>query len=435
MTTTLTRLADQAVQARGGADLFRFSIGDRIPDSAFAKNPDGSVTITGIDFLKAGTFNGLGLVDADLLAMVEHFTALRDAGIFVPPFRLDHSWSVLSVIGYVETLETYRRVDTTDSMEKTFLRGDVRITGNLDHKPADIVDAIKRGHLVNRSSELGYYVTNSGVEIPLAFYGCAYVDIPAVEGLSPVTLSRRPEPHSITNLQQQEGTTMTPEQIARLAELRAMTELSDAERVELAELESAEAADAAAGTEPPAEGGDAPVEVGTTGEPGDTGDQQTGTTPPTGPPAETSATGPVEQPPAAESAELARLRAENAALRSAQADREVARFREAGIIVEGNTAHAEALLRHDSEDVRRAAGALLGSLAPRVELGRTRGRQALAADASASSVGGGAQLITLGMGKDEAGALWASLTTEERAAHREEYDAWIQHRAENGIRD
>jgi len=461
-TLAFTRLADHAVAARGGADLFRFGLADRIPDSAFAANSDGSITVTGVDLLKSGTFNGLSLLNEDLEAMAVRFEQLATAGIFLPPFRLDHSWSILSVVGWFESIETYVRVDTTDSMEKTFLRGTIRLTGSVDYKPAQIVDAIKRGALTNRSSELGYYITNSGLELPLVFYGCAFVDIPAVEGLSPVSLSRlrRPEPHSITNLSLPEGNdTMDPDQLARLAALRALDTLTPEESVELGELEQLAQETGTAIPDPDNEGTvtaptgtgdnaaadentpgvregeetdpdetgsagaveDAGVEGGTPGAGGDAGTPAGATAPaPPGAPAET-----VD--------ELSRLRAENQRLRQESTDRVVTELRSSGVIVQENEADALALLSHDDEDVRRRAGALLRSIPARLELGRRRGQTALSSRTPNGGTDG--ELIRIGMSKDEVGPLWADLTTEERRARQGEYAAWARHRQENGITD
>lgn len=407
--TTLApeRLADQAVAARGGADLYRFALEDRIPDASFAKNSDGSFTITGVDLLKSGTFNGFAILDEDLEAMAVRFRTLFDSGVFVPPFRLDHSWSVLSVIGWFENVETYRRVDATDSMEKTFLRGDIRLTGSVEFKPADLVDAIKRGALRNRSSELGYYVTNSGVELPLVFYGCAYVDIPAVEGLSPVELSKRPSPHSITNLSADtEGSDVDPEN-----ETPETPETPEAEVDETPVDEPEETPD----EEAPEEGD----EDETPGEPEDE-------------PVEDEAQ--VEETPASpEATELAAARAEIARLRTAAADREIAALRSAGVIVAANEEDATFLLRHDDEDVRRRAGALLGGMSATVTLGKRRGRTTLSKDGNGNGEVG--SLIRLGMPSDEVGSLWASLSREERQQHRAELDAWQNDRDENGVRD
>ena len=58
--------------------------------------------------------------------------------------------------------------------------------------------------------------------------------------------------HVAASTTHQEDTTMTPEQIARLAELRAKTDLTDEERAELEALEALESAQAAAANQDPA---------------------------------------------------------------------------------------------------------------------------------------------------------------------------------------
>lgn len=438
----LPRLADAAVSARVGADLYRFTNRDQIPDTSLAKNGDGTFTITGIDFLKAGTFNGLGLLEVDLEAMVGHFVQLRDAGIFLPPFRLDHSWSVLSVIGWIENLETYRRVDATDSMEKTFLRGDVRLTGSVDYTPDQIVKAIKSGSLRNRSSELGYYVTNSGVELPLVFYGCAFVDIPAVEGLSPVSLSkvRLSTPHTITALnaddeetpgmldetttpdETPEGTVdesttpetpdeTTPDEVLDDTTLDESDDEEAEEAPDLSDVDDVIDGDLTDGEEDDASSDDAD-ELGT-------GDSASTPESPTG--------GDLSRRLEEANAEIRRLRSESA-------NREISRFREAGVIVAANETAATALLSHDDPEVRRSAGIILGHVGATVRLGTRRGKTTLTPD---NTAGGSDVRIEIGMTKDEVSDLWANLTPEDRKAgpHRVAYDAWRKDRADNGVRD
>lgn len=452
--STMTRLAGQAIAARTGADLYRFSWADRIPDSAFASNSDGTVTVKGIDLLKVGLFNGVvSILDTDLETMVTQFAALRDAGIFLPPFRLDHSWSVLSVIGWFDELDTYRRVDSTDNLEKLFLRGDVRITGSVDYTPAQIVKAIKSGALRNRSSELGSYTTNAGVEIPLAYYGCAFVDIPAVEGLAPVQLSHatRSNPRQITNLnaQPEETHDMDPRNLARLKALRGLvaggstlsatgsTELADLEN-EATEAQVDDAAVEAAGDadedlsvlEPEAAAEAEGTEGGGEGE-GSTGTEPTGTSTGTGTGTESEGDEVAELRRRAETAE-----GEAARLRQAEIDRTVTELRNSGALVAEIEEDAVALLRHTDEDVRRRAGAILGNLGTRVNLSRRPGRTELDRNAAGASGGaGGTRVIELGMSKDEVGPLWAALTTEERKARQSEYDEWFSDRQANGVRE
>lgn len=384
--------------------IYRFSgLDARIPDSAFARNADGSVTVTGIDLLKSGTFNGLGLVDADLDAMVAHFEQLRDSGTFLPPFRLDHSWSVLAVIGWFDELETYGRVDETDGVAKTFLKGDVRITGSVDYTPAQIVAAIKAGSLRNRSSELGYYVTNAGVELPLVFYGAAFVDIPAVEGLAPVSLSA--VRHEIVNLTEGSGMTeQNPEQTTD-------------EPVEGTQEQPAETpADPPAETEEVVE--EPPAANDNPDEPRREQEDQ-----PVTDPVPTPAT-PAANP------EVEQLRQEVTRLRTEAATRQVTEFRTRGVVNAENEEAATALLTHESEDVRRMAGTLLSSVPSLVTLGKRTGRTTLSHDGTGAT----GTVIELGMSKDEAMALWASLSTEDRKARQSELDAWQKHRDETGDR-
>lgn len=450
-TATLPRLANQAVAARGGADLYRFAFDARIPDTAFAKNGDGSITIKGLDLCKVGIFNGLQLSDADLAAMVEHFEQLRDAGIFLPPFRLDHSWSVLDVIGYFADLSTYRRTDETDGVEKLFLAGDVLLTGSLDHKPEVLVAAIKRGALRNRSSEIGFYVTNAGTELPLVFYGAAFVDIPAVEGLAPISLrARRAEPHSITNLNAptEETPTMDPTKLARLKVLRALkggtAALSAAQDGELDGLEAEATAAGVTDEDVEAAGPEAPDDDGTADddEPAADPPAAPGTPDPAAPPADPVVDPPVVDPPAADppadddtspEAQLARANAEITRLRASEHERTVAALRASGAITEGNADDAVALLSHADEDVRRRAGAILGGIPAVVKLGKRPGRTST--DDGKVNAGTGGTLGLKGMTGGDGGALWAGLTSEQRVEHKAEYDAWVKYRQENGIRD
>jgi hypothetical protein len=428
-TLAFDRIADAAVSARVGADLFRFDLHGRIPDTAFAANSDGTVTVTGVELLKSGTFNGLTLLDTDLDSMVTHFGNLRDAGIFLPPFRLDHSWSVLSVIGWFEELRVSRHVDPTDSLEKNFLEGDIRLTGSVDYTSAQIVKAIKSGSLRNRSSELGYYVTNSGVELPLVFYGCAFVDIPAVEGLAPVALSkvRLSTPHKITrlNADTEESEPMGPQTTEQTDDAQVETDPVTETPDEASETADGDASDPA---ETDASEEDAEVE-------GDesTEDAEVDDTPPLEADVEIPDPTLTEEPVGIEE-QLTAARAEITRLRTEAATREIERFRSAGVIVQANEEAATALLTHDDPEVRRCAGTILGHVPAIVELGRKRGRTSLNAEGTPA---GSDVRIEIGMSKDEVSDLWTSLTPAERkeGPHRDAYDAWRKHRTENNIRD
>ena len=181
---------------------------------------------------------------------------------------------------------------------------------------------------------------------------------------------------------------MTPEQIARLAALRALTTLTPDEDAERDELEALAATD----PEIPADGGDpAPADAPAPVEPAPADDPA-----PVAPEPGTDPVAPGDPDPApvapspapgVESAELSRLREEVAGLRAAATEAELARFSAAGVIVPANRDAATALLSHDSEDVRRAAGTILGSMTARVALGRPLGTTTPTSGSSAAGEG------------------------------------------------
>lgn len=139
----------------------------------FAQNADGSRTILGLEIFKAGTFrDSLGdtqtWTDAHLEQMVFHFDLLRKTDVFPNvPFRADHSWSVDKVIGYIDNLYA----------QGGKLVADVNVT-----EPAAF-DKFERGTYRSRSLEVGMYGTNAEEFYYPVVMGCAFVDIPAVEGL------------------------------------------------------------------------------------------------------------------------------------------------------------------------------------------------------------------------------------------------------------
>ena len=381
------------VEALAGHELYRFRITDRLSRTVedvttLKKNSDGSVTIPDVDVLKTGEFNGLQLVDGDLMAMVERFAALRE-NTFEPPFRLDHSWSIYDVIGWFDGLSTYRRVDETDGVEKTFLRAEIRITGSINVEVDKVLSAIKRGALKPRSSELGYYRTNSGTEYPMVFYGAAYVDIPAVEGLGGVKLSKRPEPGRIVNL----NTEREP----------AMSETST---------------ETTPGTE-----GTAP---GTT------------TTPATDKPAtETPATEPTTAPATepAKDDETERLRKQVAKLRQGEADRNIERFSKAGVIVKANRDAAVALLSHEDDEVRDLTVSLLSHTNGVVKLDVRAGQQTSTTSTTSTDSTEGLEMFSdPDRPIDEVAAQWAELSKDERKDHMGEYNAFMKARREAGKR-
>lgn len=139
--------------------------------------------------LKAGTFNGTFTVTPeDLDAMVAAFNELVETETFRPVFRVDHSMSVTERIGYFTGLRTEVRPDPSAGGTPTaYLLGDVTFYST---DAEDVRAGIRAGKLNERSSEIFPYTTNDGREYPMVFGGCAFVDIPAVEGLGAIKLRR-----------------------------------------------------------------------------------------------------------------------------------------------------------------------------------------------------------------------------------------------------
>jgi hypothetical protein len=116
--------------------------------------------------------------------MVANFSFLRDSNIFVDvPVRAGHM-SFLSngmddLIGYFKTLEVKEGIaNPTDGQIYSYLFAGIEI---LDDEAAG---KIEKGLWRNRSSEVGFFFSNSGAEFWPVMAGLAYVDIPAVQGLN-----------------------------------------------------------------------------------------------------------------------------------------------------------------------------------------------------------------------------------------------------------
>jgi hypothetical protein len=131
--------------------------------------------VKNIEIFKAGTFKGIEFKVSGLDKMVANFHYLKEFNIFPNvPMRADHpSWmeggKIDKVGGYIADL---RRVGTK-------LVADVRTTS------ADMLEKIQDGTYISRSAEIGMYEDNKGNIYNPILYGFAWVDIPAVEGLSP----------------------------------------------------------------------------------------------------------------------------------------------------------------------------------------------------------------------------------------------------------
>lgn len=139
----------------------------------FEKNEDGTVKVFDLEIFKVGTFrDSMGdqatWTQTHLEQMVFHFGLLRDNGVFPNvPFRSDHSYSVDKIVGYIDAL---RAVNGK-------LVADITLTEPV------AFDKFQRTTYRSRSLELGMYVTNDEEAYYPVVMGCAFVDIPAVEGL------------------------------------------------------------------------------------------------------------------------------------------------------------------------------------------------------------------------------------------------------------
>ncbi len=153
-------------------------------DVKFSRKPDGTGTFSDMKVFKAGTFSdSMGFrrvwTPDHLHQMASNFNLLREKGINPnTPVRLDHSGSITSVIGYVNSL--------TSDGEFLYASGDI-----TEPTAADMYD---RKTLRERSSEIGAYETNNEDLYWPVFRGFAFVDKGAVEGLYS---QHRPEIQSV----------------------------------------------------------------------------------------------------------------------------------------------------------------------------------------------------------------------------------------------
>ncbi len=397
-----------AVRARQGVDLLRWQTSSDLTRLKRSTEPDGSTILRGVQVLKVGTFNGLDVTAGDLQAMAERFSSLRETVGFEPPVRLDHSMSVLSIVGWHEGLYTATGPDRETGEDTTYLLADWRIT------EPDVMPKIQRGTLRFRSSELGPYRTNAGVDMPLVYYGVAFVDIPAVEGLAAIRLSARQQPRSILTV------TDRSTDVTDLAVEQDMT--SDAETADVVG-----APDVAATPEP------APVtasvavddEPDVEGPDGAAVERELPTD--AGPNPELSlreVVSQIEVRPRLVEDEMERLRAELAAARAEAAGAELSRHEARGVVTLQNRQAAQTLLTHVDPGVREAARTLLVSAHPPVALRQNLGRQASLQDARPTGVS--AFGLDAAMSKDEFVAAWGDLSTEQRMSTEGQrlYTAW-----------
>jgi hypothetical protein len=375
--------------------------------------------LVGVSVVKPGIFNGVFEVTRDDLdAWVQRFGELLTT--FRPPMRLDHSWNIMSVIGRFEALRVENRPDeSAGGTVVPMLVGDIRLVGTPEEN-AQIKAWIKSGKLLERSSEFWSYRTNTGAEYPSVFAGCAFVDIPAVEGLGSITLRR-------------EGATLasngtTPTGDATVTALTTDPAPTDAPPASADEL----GVDEVVGTPPPVDdepAGDEPVEP--VEEDTDEADEVVVCDDPADEVEVEEEAPPVDDTPVAPPADLAaalsgvNLSREQLAAIDAhvaarvalrvEADNRLARFTDKGVIPLAVRPQVEALLRHGDAQVRDGIAALLDIATSPVALKARLGAQTPAPvqpreDGTLTP----SELRELERG-EEFGKAWAALTTDQRS--------------------
>lgn len=147
-----------------------------------------NLILEGVPVFRSGTFrDSMGFQHQweveHLSQMVDNFASLSTRGIVTSvPVRKDHvgflESSLNSVIGYHTGIRTEERINPVDSVSYTYLLADMEI---ID---PDAIVRIESGLWRNLSSEIGTYITNAEAEYWPVYMGVAFVDFPAVEGLS-----------------------------------------------------------------------------------------------------------------------------------------------------------------------------------------------------------------------------------------------------------
>lgn len=137
------------------------------------RRDNGTAIISETPIFRVGTFrDSMGIqhtwMPEHLEQMVFHYNLLRGNGVLPHvPFRADHSSSVRNVVGYISGL---------------------KFNGGLLLADWEVVDPdalvqIDNGKYRARSAEVGLYETNDEAFYWPVLMGCAFVDLPAVEGL------------------------------------------------------------------------------------------------------------------------------------------------------------------------------------------------------------------------------------------------------------
>lgn len=378
--------------------------------------------ITGVAVCKPGVFNGVFEVTRDDLdAWVTRFDELL--GTFRPPMRLDHSWDILSVIGRFEALRVENRPD--ESLGGTvvpMLVGDVRLVGTKAEND-QIREWIKTGKLRERSSEFWAYRTNAGADYPSVFAGCAFVDIPAVEGLGSITLRREAATLASDGTTTGVATVTTDTTPAPTASELGVDEVvgtpppADEPTVEEPTADEAVEDEPAVEEEEadPVVVGDDPADEPVVEEPTEDGNEDANTALAADPDlvAALAAAGVTLDRRQAQLLEAEVTR--RTALRI-EADTRIAEFTRRGVIPLAARPQVEALLRHSDATVRDGLAALLSVAVSPVELRAKIGAHTTTLAAQDAHEDGTLTPQELSeLDREEFGKAWAALTTDQRS--------------------
>lgn len=147
-----------------------------------------ALILEGVPVFRSGTFrDSMGFQHTweplHMDQMVSHYDLLAQRSIFKDvPVRKGHGAlfgdPIDGLIGWHKALYAEERVNPVDSTEYRYLLADYEI---LDD---EAITKINKKLWRNLSAEVGTFLTNNETEFWPVYQGVAYVDIPAVEGLS-----------------------------------------------------------------------------------------------------------------------------------------------------------------------------------------------------------------------------------------------------------
>lgn len=182
-----------APDARRSVGLFSsgLTVTDHKPKFSFAKSTKSDkfvLHVTDMPVFRSGTFRDSEgyqhtWENIHIDQMVMHYDHLSSSGVFADvPVRKGHGSffgdSMDTLIGWHHGLRAETMTSSHDGKEYHYLLASYEIFDEAAAKHAE------DGDWRNRSSEVGFYLTNSEAEYWPVYQGFAYVDIPAVEGLN-----------------------------------------------------------------------------------------------------------------------------------------------------------------------------------------------------------------------------------------------------------